>query len=273
MVAQLLNGTEIAAVIKQQLEKEIKTFKTRPNLAFITKEKSIYLNELKKRASEIGISIETVIFNKKIDETICNLNGDINTHGIVIDSELEITKEYRNYLLSLINPLKDIEGITPTNLGRIMLGNPLYIPATVSAIIAILNHYNFAVARKSVCIIGRSITIGKPLALMLTNLNATTTLCHSKTKNLRFISKNASIVIVAVGKPNFLTEEFVSPKSIVIDVGINVFENKLCGDVCISISKIVKALTPVPNGVGIVTSILLLKSLISSYKLQNNIII
>jgi methylenetetrahydrofolate dehydrogenase (NADP+)/methenyltetrahydrofolate cyclohydrolase len=199
------------------------------------------------------------------------LNNDTSIHGIIIQLPISPSLKDLN-VFELVQPKKDIDGFHPENTKHLYQGSQDHslLPCTPKGIVSLLNFYQIPISGQNILVIGRSLIVGKPLSMLLSNLNATVTLAHSGTKNLEHHTKSADIVISAVGKPSFLTSNYFSKKSIVIDVGINSQNSKLVGDVdFINVSKLVKAITPVPGGVGPMTVISLIENLITATELQN----
>ena len=188
-------------------------------------------------------------------------------HGILIQSPLP--KQFDSFMLkNSISPEKDVDGCTAENQGRIAYNKAFNQPCTPAGIVEILKYYEIPTEGKNVVIVNRTPVIGKPLSFMLLNLNATVTICHSKTVNLPSICKNADILITAIGKANFIGKDYIKPNSVVIDAGINCDENgKIVGDVVFDEAmELCEAVTPVPKGVGTVTSIMAMKNLIENIK-------
>ncbi len=197
---------------------------------------------------------------------IQELNDDPKVHGIMVNFPLP--KNVNDMKVrEAISPLKDVDGITPINYGKLLLGQEVLVPNTPRAVVRILESIT-SLRGKDVLIINRTPVVGKPLSLLLLNRDATPTIAHSKTQNLEEKTKNADIVVVAVGKPRFLKEEMVKDGAIVIDVGINVVDGKIIGDA--DFEKIEKKayITPVPGGVGTVTNACLIENLVKAAKLQ-----
>ncbi len=234
-----------------------------------------YENSAEKKAKSLGMNVEKYIMESNSTEgdvldVLEVMNNDNNIHGILMFRPLpkEIDEDnVRNH----INPAKDIDGISDASVGGLFTGNRAgFPPCTAEAAIAILDHYGIEVAGKKVVVIGRSLVIGKPVAMMLLDKNATVTICHSKTKpeDLKAACKDADIIITAAGKIGTVTEEHVSGKQVIIDVGINFDEEgKMCGDANFeALEGKVEAITPVPGGVGSVTTALLLYHTIEAAK-------
>jgi len=224
-----------------------------------------YLRGINKNASLLGVKVE--IYTSYSTQKIYTQLEEFNRYmdGVLLlkpfPKGISIEK-----MIKIIGPEKDVEGIHPENLGQIMLGKPRVIPPTPGAVMEIIKFYNIQTDGEFVVIIGRSEVVGKPIAnlfLLKTQTgNATVTVCHSKTKNLKGISKKADILVVSIGKPNFIDSGFVKRGSFVIDVGINLTPEGIKGDVNFEdVSSYVKGITPVPGGVGSITSALLMKNL------------
>ena len=191
------------------------------------------------------------------------VKNDKNITGIMFQQPLP------NHLFNLINEIpyeKDIEGISEISMGKLFLGEEdVNIPCTSKAVIKILDYYNIDLEGKNVVVVGRSNIVGKPLIPQLLNKNATITICHSKTKNIENILKNADVIIMAIGKAKFLKSDMIKENSVLIDVGINFENGKMVGDIDFEdVSKKSYAITPVPGGVGVVTNILLIDNIINS---------
>lgn len=201
------------------------------------------------------------VFLRKLEEN--NQNDEV--HGILIFLPLPKHLDLKK-VKECISPDKDIDAISPINIARLMNAEECFVPCTPKAVMELLSYYNIPLQGKHVVVIGRSMVVGKPVSMLLLNENATVTMTHSKTTNLQELTKRADIIVCALGKSKFLTEEYVSSHSIVIDVGINVDESgALTGDADTEqILPIVKAITPVPRGVGSVTTVMLAEQVIES---------
>lgn len=201
------------------------------------------------------------VFLKQLEEN----NQSDEVHGILIFLPLPKHLDLKK-VKECISPDKDIDAISPVNIARLMNAEECFVPCTPKAVMELLSYYNIPLQGKHVVVIGRSMVVGKPVSMLLLNENATVTMTHSKTTNLHELTKSADIIVCALGKSKFLTEEYVSPHSIVIDVGINADETgALTGDADTEqILPIVKAVTPVPRGVGSVTTVMLAKQVIES---------
>lgn len=268
-----LDGKIAAFNIKENLKHSFESHIRKACLAIIYFESSASLSYLKGRlkiAEELNVDIKVItIENDKTQEELIAiikaLNNDDNIDGIMVDRPLpEKYDEYK--ILSSISSLKDVDGYTPSNLGNLIANQESYISCTPGAAIRLLEYYNIDLTGKNALVIGRSINVGKPLALLLLNKNATVTIAHSKTKNLKEKCKQADIIFLALGKANFLTKDDVNENSIIVDIGINFDSNgKLCGDASKECYEIVKAYSPVPGGVGVMTNVVLMENLLKAF--------
>ena len=277
---KILDGKEVKEKIYIKLKEKIKNEKLKLHLSVIqignNDESNIYLKQKEKMAKELNIEFEHIKLDKKssekdIIEKIDRLNKDTKVHGILIQLPLPShinTEKIQNK----IAPLKDIDGVTDINIGRLIHNTNCLISPTASGIIYLLEYNHIQIEGKNVTIIGRSNLVGKPLAILMNNHNATVSLCHSKTKNIKEYTKKADILIVAVGKKNFITKEYIKNGAIVIDIGINRFENKvLVGDVDFErVKKNTSFITPVPGGVGQTTIAALAVNIYKANKLRES---
>ncbi len=262
-MAIILDGKKLREKILQDLKLKVKSFNKKPSLAVIlagdNPASKIYVNNKKKVAEQIGINSQILNYPSTVSENellfkIEELNQDKSVDAILVQLPLPegISKEK---IISAIHPDKDVDGFTPYNFGKLFSGEfPNVYPCTPKGILLLLEEYGIEVEGKHAVVIGRSNIVGRPMAQMLLNHNATVTVCHSRTKNLREITKTADIVISAVGKP-IITGEMLKQGCVVVDVGIFKDENgKTRGDVDFdSVSKIAKYISPVPGGVGPMT--------------------
>ena len=273
-MGERLDGKVVALAIKEKLKVAFNSEARKACLAIIRfndPASESYLKGRLKIAEELGITIKTYTFDEK-DETnnivnlINKLNNDNTIDGIMVDRPLP--KKYNESLiLSSINVNKDVDGYTPLNLGNLVSNQDCFSSCTPGAALRILDFYNIDLTGKNALVIGRSVNVGKPLALLLLNKNATVTIAHSKTKNLKEKCKEADIIFLALGKANFLSKDDITENTIIVDIGINFDENgKLCGDANRECYEIAKAYTPVPGGVGIMTNVLLMENLLKAYK-------
>lgn len=273
----LLDGKMVANKLKEKIKMEISMLDTKPGLAVICigddPASKLYVKLKHKICEELGIYVEEYCFDNNIDEdTILHLIDELNVsskiHGILLQSPVPYHLNILN-LFNRISPDKDIDGFNPINAGRLAQGQDSFIPCTPLGIIHILEEYDIDIEGKNCVVIGRSNIVGRPMAQLLINRNGTVTICHSKTKNLADITKEADILIVAVGKPKFITEDMVKKGAVVVDVGINRIEDSksISGDADFdNIKDKCSFVTPVPGGVGPMTIITLMENLLKAYR-------
>jgi len=235
-----------------------------------------YLKAKHKACQEVGIQsqnhhIPKETSQRELEALVWKLNTDPAVHGILIQLPLPGHLD-ENQIIERIVPYKDVDGLTPINAGKLASGIETLVPCTHKGIISLLTHSNVPIASRSVAIINRSNLVGRPLAMLFLNRDATITMCHSKTVNLPEITRTADIIVSAVGRANFqLTPKHLKPGSAVIDVGLSRVEGKLRGDVAFDeVSKIAKYITPVPGGVGPMTVAMLLQNTVQAAKFQNS---
>jgi len=235
-----------------------------------------YESRVLKNCAELGIEAEVTEVDNNINmvdfsKALTRLNEDSETHGILVFRPLPAQLD-QEAVSRLIRPEKDIDCMSPANAEKIFTGDQSGIaPCTPEAVIEILKYYRYELSGKNVAIVNRSMVLGKPLAMLFLAENSTVTICHSKTENLPLITSAADIVITGAGKAKFFGADYFSKKSVVVDVGINTENGELCGDVDFEKAKdITAAITPVPGGVGTVTSMILLSHVIKAMKLQQN---
>ncbi len=226
-----------------------------------------------KKAEKLGINSKRVTLSadsnqEEIEKAILELNYDDKIGGVLVLRPLPKTVD-EDKIINFLNPSKDLDGITDISMARTYADKDGFSPCTAKAVMEMLKFYEIQIAGKNVAVLGRSLVIGKPVSMMLTKENGTVTICHSRTGNLPEIVKKADIVISSMGRAKFLTKEYFSPGQIVIDVGINQDEKgNMCGDVDFeNVKDIVAEITPVPKGVGTITTSILMKHFIESSKL------
>ena len=280
-MSNIIDGKLVSLSIKAKIAKDIELLKLKginPCLAVILvgsdPASQVYVNNKKKCCEELGIISKQFILTEQFGQDqlialIDNLNNDADIHGILC--QLPLPKGYdEKAILEAIDPNKDVDAFHPTNVGRIMMNDYNFLPCTPAGIIEMLNYYDIDVKGKNCVVIGRSNIVGKPMSMLLLHKDGTVTIAHSKTKNLKDVCSQADILIAAVGKPGFVTEDMVKENAVVIDVGINRVDGKLCGDVDFeNVSKKVLAITPVPGGVGPMTIAMLMNNVIKATKEQN----
>ncbi|MDD4643927.1 MAG: bifunctional 5,10-methylenetetrahydrofolate dehydrogenase/5,10-methenyltetrahydrofolate cyclohydrolase [Bacilli bacterium] len=271
----IIDGKKISLKIKEKLKQEIANLKNKPTLAVIqignNEASNSYIRAKEKVAQEIGINfihlkyledIEEQIIINKINEL--NMNKDIT--GIII--QLPIPKKFNtNKIINNIHPTKDVDGLTYKNIGKLIQDIPSLISCTPKGIMRLLDEYKIDIKGKNIVVVGRSNLVGKPIAQLLLNRDATVTVCHSHTKNLSFYTKQADILIVAVGKKHLITKDMVKEESVIIEVGINKEDNNLYGDVDFdNVKDIASYITPVPGGVGPMTVMMLMENVVKCLK-------
>ena len=277
IMTKLLSGIECRNKLKEKLTKKINKIKEKITITVISvgndEASKIYIKNKIKECQSVNIECQHLHFEKTTTNELINLitklNKDKNITGILVQLPLPKNIE-ENKVINTIDYKKDIDGLTKSNIAKLYSNQKGIIPCTAKGIIDLLEYNKIEIEGKNITIIGRSNLVGKPLTLALLNKNATVTLCHSKTKDLKKHTKKADIIIVAVGQPSLIKKEMVSNNSIIIDVGINRINGKISGDVDKSVYKKCKAITPVPGGVGPMTVYEVLSNTLECYELQKN---
>jgi len=274
---KILDCRKIKLEYVDNIKKEIDKLDRKLTLTIIqignNEASNIYINQKCKLASYLNINIDIKKLDYNVEEKeILNIINELNNNDLVdgIIIQLPIPDNLNlSRLQNEILPEKDVDGMTYVNKAKLISNEESLIPCTAKAIIDIFNYNNIDIMNKNIVIIGRSELVGKPLFNLLINNNATVTLCHSKTNNLIQYTKQADILIIAIGKPKYITKEYIKKDAIVIDVGINRIDNKLCGDVDLDdvIDK-VSFITPVPNGVGQLTTYEVFYNTLKAYKIR-----
>jgi methylenetetrahydrofolate dehydrogenase (NADP+) / methenyltetrahydrofolate cyclohydrolase len=284
MPAMLIKGSDISKQIKEELKVEIADIRENnniiPGLATVlvgeNEASKVYVGAKEKACKELGIYSERIDLpgdTKEQDllELIGKLNKDPKIHGILVQLPLPKHINETNVLYS-IDPAKDVDGFHPVNIGKMMLGEPCFLPCTPHGILELLRRSNTELSGAEVVVVGRSNIVGKPVANMLLQKNggnATVTICHTGTKDIPSHTRRADILIVAVGKPKAVTADMVKEGVVVIDVGVNRLETGLVGDVDFdAVKEKAKAITPVPGGVGPMTIVMLMKNTVQSAKMH-----
>lgn len=274
----ILDGKLISEQLKDEIKEEVKKYLIKPCLAVIQvgddPASTVYVKNKEKACLETGIyfkhiKLEPDITQNIIMNKIIELNNDDYVNGILIQmplpNHLDATK-----LINTIIPSKDVDGLHDLNVGRLNKGLECFVPGTAAGIMYLLNEYNVALSGKHVVIVGRSNLVGKPLASLLLQSDATVTICHSGTVDLKHFTKEADILIVATGVKGLIIKDMVKKDAIVIDVGITRVDKKLYGDVVFDeVKDISSMITPVPGGVGPMTVAMLLKNVLISYQKMN----
>lgn len=279
-MAEIIDGKHVSRELRKSISEQITAFVKDtgviPGLAVILvgddPASAVYVRNKHKACIEVGINSYEIHMPKGTTENeliqkIEELNNDKNVHGILV--QLPLPKHIsEDRIINSIKPEKDVDAFHPVNVGKILTGKYDFIPCTPAGIIELLHFYNIDICGKSCVVVGRSNIVGKPMALLLLQENGTVTICHSKTKNLAEITKQADILIVAIGKPNYISSDMIKEGAVVIDVGINKnSDGKLCGDVDFtSAFSVASKITPVPGGVGPMTITMLLKNTLTAAK-------
>ncbi len=287
---QILDGVLVSAHIKEQIKQEVIDFQAaggkKPHLAAIlvgnNPASEAYVGSKVKHCDELGFDSTLLRFEKDITEAFLiseveRLNNDENIDGILVQLPLPAHIS-GDSVINAISPAKDVDGFHPISLGKMLLGQPTFLPATPYGIMLMLEYYKIDTAGMHCVIIGRSNIVGTPMTILMSRAsnpgNATVTMCHSKTKNLKEITKTADIIIAAIGRPKYVTADMVKPGAIIIDVGINRIDDatkksgsRLVGDVDFdNVAPLSSYITPVPKGVGLMTICGLMKNTLQAAK-------
>ena len=276
----IMDGKSLQLEMIDELKLSVEKLETSPRLAIIQVghdgASNKYIEQKKKFGEKIGIDVIHINYEEDIDEKtiltkIDELNKDNSINGIMVQLPLPYSLSEDN-IINSIDPLKDVDGLTTTNIGKLFDNKDCFFPCTALGVMDLIHKYNINLEGKNVVLVGRSNLVGKPLIACLLRENATVTVTHSKTVDLKNITNKADIVIVAVGKPHFIKEDMVKDGAVVIDVGTNFIDGKLVGDVDFeNVSPKASFITPVPNGVGRMTVISLLKNVIVAYNIQKEL--
>lgn len=277
-MAVLIDGKEIARQVKDECRERVQNEGLDVTLAVIQvgedPASTVYVGNKKKACEYIGIrSISYELPEETTEEELLaivnNLNADDTVHGILVQLPLPEHID-EDKVIQTISPQKDVDGFHPQSVGALSIGQPGFVSCTPAGIIQLLKRSEIDLEGKECVIVGRSNIVGKPMALLMLRENATVTVCHSRTKNLQEVTKRADILIVAIGKPKFITADYVKKGAVVIDVGIHRNENnKLCGDVDFeNVEPLVSAITPVPGGVGPMTIAMLMNNCVEAKGIQ-----
>lgn len=281
MNTQVLSGKQLATLIQQRAGEEVRALENsgrHPVLAVVvaTDDESTlwYVRSIERAAERLGIGCRIVDLGPEATEQVlASVLGDLSTepsvNGIILQTPLPVGVK-ADSLVGLIAPEKDIDGANPLSLGRLAVGQPAFAPATAQAVVELLDHFDVPVAGRNVAVVGRSAVVGKPLALLLLERDATVTICHSRSGPLERFTLSADVVVVAAGRTGLLKGSHISPETVVVDVGTNVLpDGSLVGDVDeASVTGIAAGLTPVPGGVGSVTTALLLLHTVEAARQQ-----
>ena len=278
-MGQIINGKEVALKVKEDIksfindrkEKDLKIPKIASILVGNDGGSIYYMASQEKVAMSLGagflkITLPETLKDEDVIAEIHKLNEDNDIQGIILQLPLPSNFDEKK-IIKEISPIKDIDCLTFESQGKLYMGEPKFLPCTPNSVVTLIKSLDIEITGKNVVVLGRSNIVGKPVAQLLLNENATVTICHSKTKNLREVCKGADILVVAIGRPRFIDETYVNEDAIVIDVGTSSFEGKITGDV--DFDKVInncRFLTPVPGGVGSLTTTLLIKNACEALK-------
>lgn len=273
-MAKIIDGKLISAQIREEIAEKVKEYNTRtgklPGLAVVivgeNPASQVYVRNKKKACEQVGFNswvyeMPESTTQEELNALIDKLNDDCEVHGILV--QLPLPKHlHEEQVILRIKPEKDVDAFHPTNVGRITIGNPKFLPCTPAGIMELLHRSGIEISGKECVVIGRSNIVGKPMALLLLSENGTVTVCHSKTRDLKEVCRRADILVVAIGKADYVTADMVKEGAVVIDVGMNRnAEGKLTGDVDFaSVSEVASHITLVPGGVGPMTITMLLQN-------------
>ncbi|MBE6020929.1 MAG: bifunctional 5,10-methylenetetrahydrofolate dehydrogenase/5,10-methenyltetrahydrofolate cyclohydrolase [Clostridiales bacterium] len=271
-MSEILKGAPVAAQIRAKIAEKIEICRLKgvdPKVAIIrvgeNPDDIAYEKRVKSNCEKVGLSYHVFVLDDDItqedfEKGFADINGSADIDGILLFRPLPKHLDEEK-ICGMIDPKKDIDCMNPVNLNKVFNGDKdRFAPCTSEAVVEILKYYEVPIAGANAVVVNRSMVLGKPLAMLLLDENATVTVCHSKTADIKAHTKQADIVVTGVGKANFFGKEFFSEKNVVVDVGINFAEGRMTGDVDFEQAEpVVKAITPVPGGVGAVTSMILLK--------------
>ena len=281
---QIIDGKAVSKAVKEQVKQRCEELKAQgitPGLAVINvgddPASQVYVKNKEKACDEVGFYSEKYALSEnttqeELNNLVKELNNKKEISGILCQLPLPKHLDDKE-VINLIDPIKDVDAFHPVNVGAIMIGDYNFLPCTPAGVMELIHSTGVDVTGKKAVVIGRSNIVGKPMAMLLLHENATVEITHSKTVDLKEVTKSADILVAAIGKPKFVTADMVKDGAVVIDVGMNRDENgKLCGDVDFeSVSKIAGAITPVPGGVGPMTVALLMRNTAEAAAHQNNI--
>lgn len=280
-MAKIIDGKQISLDIKNELKEKVAKYKEQGIEITLVVVKvgndpasAVYVRNKEKACEYVGINSKTLALPEETTEeellnVVKELNEDKNVNGILVQLPLPKHIDESKVLLT-IDSTKDVDGFHPVNVGKMVIGEDTFLPCTPAGIIEMIKRTDIDIEGKECVVIGRSNIVGKPMAMLMLKENATVTIAHSRTKDLKEVTKRADIIVAAIGKAKFVTADYVKEGAVVIDVGMDRDENgKLCGDVDFeSVSKVASAITPVPGGVGQMTVTMLLVNCLRSVELN-----
>jgi methylenetetrahydrofolate dehydrogenase (NADP+)/methenyltetrahydrofolate cyclohydrolase len=269
VTARLLDGRELASHLRRELRARVERLGEAPRLAIVrdgsSEAAALYAASLERAAHAIGLPSEAIVGPDHAHaEVIGRLNDDQTVAGIVVAQPFADVAAGRR-LVELIDPAKDVDGATPTNAGRLARGEPAFVPATALAVIAMIEAFGIPVAGQRAVVVGRSAVVGRPVASLLLARDATVVICHRATRHLARETRRAEVLVVAAGSPGLVGPEMVNASAVVIDCGINAVDGRVVGDVDLqAVAPVVRAITPVPGGIGPVTPMMVLRQTVES---------
>ena len=273
VAAHLIDGKSVALAVEQEVAAAISRLGISPGLVAVRvgndPASEVYVRNKARKARELGLEGTELIFPETMPEEellaeVARLNGDDAVDGILVQLPLPRQIDPKK-VIDAIDPAKDVDGFHPINVGMLHLGRPALVPCTPAGVIRLIESTGEAIEGKHAVVIGRSDIVGKPVAALLLQRNATVTICHSRTRGLEAVAREADILIAAIGKARFVSAEMIKPGAIVIDVGINRVDGKLTGDVDFAAAKEIAGwITPVPGGVGPMTIAMLMKNTVTA---------
>jgi methylenetetrahydrofolate dehydrogenase (NADP+)/methenyltetrahydrofolate cyclohydrolase len=276
--ARILSGHEVAEAVYKELRETLASLPFVPSLRVIRLGEDpasvSYVRLKDKRARELGLRSQVEVYpedfpEEALLERIGELNQDEDVDGILV--QLPLPRHIRaERVLEAISPQKDVDGFHPVNVGRLWSGGEGLFPCTPLGVIRLLKHYGVELRGKEVVVLGRSNIVGKPMAALLLREDATPTLAHSKTRDLKEVTRRAEVLVVAVGQPHLVRKDWVRPGAVVVDVGVNRVEGRLLGDVHPEVAEVASALTPVPGGVGPMTVAMLMANTVKAALLRRH---
>lgn len=276
----IMDGKETSKELKEALKTKVAELPSKPKLFVILvgedPASKIYVSSKEKACKACGIEALTLclaadVSQKAIIDEIEKANKDKSINGILVQLPLPDHINEKD-VIAAIDPMKDVDGLTSTNQGKLFMGQSGLVPCTPKGVMHLFEKYNVDLTGKNAIVIGRSLLVGKPLAILMLNKNATVTIAHSKTKNLKELCLGMDVIVSAVGKPKMVTADMVKEGAIVVDVGINRIHGTIVGDVdYLSVSEKCSRITPVPGGVGPMTIACLLENVVECYKMQKEI--
>jgi len=277
MPAQIIDGKKIASQVEAEVRDALAKLPYKPGLVAVRvgndPASEVYVRNKARKARELGIEGDELVFDASMTEAnllaeVRRLNSDNNVDGILV--QLPLPKQIDSKkVIEAIDPAKDVDGFHPINVGLLHLGRPALVPCTPAGILRLIASTGNSIAGARAVVIGRSDIVGKPVAALLLQQNATVTICHSRTRDLASVVREGDIVVAAIGKPRFVTAGMIKPAAIVIDVGINRVDEKLVGDVDFErVREIASWITPVPGGVGPMTIAMLMNNTVTAARMR-----